>query len=79
MHVHVVQAESSKLQQELQDLQSSTAKAEKQLQNEVSSLQGQLCVLRSSLHHFFLRPYGVLTPQRLLNQLSQLLCLLCSS
>ncbi len=39
MHVHVMQAESSKLQQELQDLQS---KAEKQLQNEVSSLQGQL-------------------------------------
>ena len=30
------------LQQELQDLQSSTAKAEKQLQSEVSSLQGKL-------------------------------------
>ncbi len=29
-----------------------------------------LCVLLSSFHHFFLRPYGVLTPQRLLNQLS---------
>ncbi len=39
---HVMQAESSTLQQELQDLQSSTAEAEKQLQSEVSSLQGQL-------------------------------------
>jgi len=42
MHVHVMQAESSTLRQELQDLQSSTAEAEKQLQNEVSSLEGQL-------------------------------------
>jgi len=37
-----MQADASTLQQELQDLQSSTAKAEKQLQSEVSSLQGQL-------------------------------------
>ena len=39
---HVMQAESSTLQQELQDLQSGNAEAEKQLQSEVSSLQGQL-------------------------------------
>ena len=39
---HVMQAESSKLQQELQDLQSSTAQAEKPLQSEGSSLKGQL-------------------------------------
>ncbi len=37
-----MQAESSTLQQELQDLRSNTAKAETQLQNEVSSLEGQL-------------------------------------
>ncbi|DBB01459.1 TPA: hypothetical protein ACH3X1_000116 [Trebouxia sp. C0004] len=36
------QAEAAMLQQELQGLQSSTAEAEKQLQSEVSSLQGQL-------------------------------------
>ena len=39
---HVTQAEFSALQQELQDLQSSTAEAEKQLQSEVNSLGGQL-------------------------------------
>ncbi len=37
-----MQAEFSALQQELQDLQSSTAEAEKQLQSEVNSLECQL-------------------------------------
>ncbi len=42
MHVLAMQAEASTLQQELQDLQSSTAKARQQIQGGVSSLQGQL-------------------------------------
>ena len=42
MHVLVKQADAAALQQELQDLQSSTAKADKQLQSEIIRLQGQL-------------------------------------
>ena len=47
----VMQAESTALQQELQDLQFSTAKAEKQLQSEVSSLQGQLETALAECEH----------------------------
>jgi len=42
VHVLVKQADAAALQQELQDLQSSTAKADKQLQSEIIRLQGQL-------------------------------------
>ena len=40
--LHAIQAEASALQQELQDLRSSAAQAEKQLQGDITSLQGQL-------------------------------------
>ena len=50
MHVTVMQADASALQQELQGLRCSTAQTEKQLQNDITSLQGQLGTALAASH-----------------------------
>ena len=50
MHATAMQADASVLQQELQGLQCSAAQAEKQLQGDITSLQGQLETALAASH-----------------------------